>query len=153
MTDSSRLLQALQDWSAVFQRRSMHAFIRFTRGEGLSVPQYGSLLRLHHGGPCAVSDIAAHLDVTSAAASQMLERLVQQGWIQRSEDPADRRSKQIVLTAQGEQIVQLGIQAMHAWMVELAKDLPEAEQAEIASAVERLTRSARSLEDSRQSAC
>jgi DNA-binding MarR family transcriptional regulator len=153
MPDPSRFLQALQDWSEVFQRRSMHAFIRFTRREGLSVPQFGSLLHLHHGGPCAVSDIATHLDVSSAAASQMLERLVQQGWIQRSEDPADRRSKQIVLTPEGKQVVQQGIQAMHAWIAELGEALPAEEQAEMADSLERLARTARSLEDPGQTPC
>ena len=81
--------------------RSMRDFTTFMRNSGLSMPQVSALFRLYYQGQCGVTDIADHLDVTSAAASQMIERLVQQGLLERSEDPNDRRVKQIDLSPAG----------------------------------------------------
>jgi DNA-binding MarR family transcriptional regulator len=140
--DANPFLRALYEWSEVFHKRSMHSFILFCKKAGVSVHQLGSLMRLYHSGPCAVSDIAAHLEVTSAAASQMLDRLFQQGWIKRQEDPADRRSKQIELTEKGEQLVRDSIQAQRGWMAELAQALAPEKQAELTAALDLLTRAA-----------
>jgi DNA-binding MarR family transcriptional regulator len=84
---------------------SMGAFIQYAKEQGLSVPQIGALVHIHSRGACGVTDIGDDLGVTSAAASQMLERLVQNGLIERHEDPDDRRAKRIELTARGLRMV------------------------------------------------
>ncbi len=66
--------------------------------------------------------------MTSAAASQMLERLVQQELILRTEDPDDRRVKQIALTEKGHRILEEGIQARQGWMDDLAQSLSASEK-------------------------
>ena len=81
--------------------RSIRHLLRYARENGLSMSQFGALLHIHRMGSSGVTDLGDHLGVTSAAASQMLERLVQQGLILRTEDPNDRRVKQIVLTDKG----------------------------------------------------
>jgi DNA-binding MarR family transcriptional regulator len=84
--------------------------------------------------------------VTSAAASQMLDRLVSQGLIERKEDPEDRRVKRIELTDEGQQVYERGIQARQSWMEDLATSLSEAERQSIASALEIMTAKLRKLD-------
>jgi len=91
----------LEEWIKVSRHRMMRNFIDYARRSGLSMSHIGALFHLHHEGTCGVTELGNHLDVSSAAASQMLERLVQQDLIQRTEDPDDRRVKQIVLTDKG----------------------------------------------------
>jgi DNA-binding MarR family transcriptional regulator len=118
----------LQQWIEVSMHRSMRDFIRFARESGLSMSQMGTLFHLHGRGSCGVTDLGDHLGVTSAAASQMLERLAQQGLILRTEDPSDRRVKQILLTDKGHQVLQESIRARQSWLYDLAEILSDAEK-------------------------
>lgn len=88
-----------------FRGFSMHNNIYFARQNNLSMSQMGTMFRLHRNGPTGVSQIGSELGISSAAVSQMLERLVQQGLVQRTEAPNDRRAKVIDLTPLGRQMV------------------------------------------------
>ena len=137
----------LNEWVAVFMRRSMRNFIRYARDSGLSVSQINALLHIHRVGGCGVTDLGDHLGVTSAAASQMLERLVQQELILRSEDPVDRRGKQLVLTEKGNQIMQESIHARQGWLEDLAKSLTVSEKEQATAALKILIDKAKNLEN------
>jgi len=113
---SDPFVATLEEWIKVTMHRSKRNFIHNARKSGLSMSQIGALLHIHHEGMCGVTELGNHLDVTSAAASQMLERLVQQGLILRTEDPEDRRVKQIVLTNKGNRILEDGIRARLSWL-------------------------------------
>lgn len=123
-------------------RRSMHDFMAFTRGKGLSMPQFGVLMRLYHVQSCDVSGLGEHLGVSNAAASQMIDRLVQQGLLARGEQAADRRVRTITLTEAGRALVEESIAARQRWLEQLTTALTPAEQAEIAAALLTLTRAA-----------
>jgi len=94
----------------------LHTSRRFARQHGLSVAQIMVLRQLQFGGPCSVSDLAQRMGVTNAAASQILDRLVDQGLVVRRENPADRRSKSVALTSQGDQILASATQWHRAWL-------------------------------------
>jgi DNA-binding MarR family transcriptional regulator len=143
MLDVDPFIDTVQDWIEVFMRRSMRDFIRFSRESGLSMSQIGALYHIHRRGSSAVSDLGEHLGITSAAASQMLERLVQHKLILRTEDPNDRRAKQIVLTEKGHHILQDGINARQSWLCELADNLSESEKEQIMISLKILTEKAR----------
>lgn len=136
----------LRRWSEVFMGRSMRDFSVFMRNSGLSMPQVSALYRLYYQGPCGVTDIADHLAVTTPAASQMIERLVQQGLLERNEDPNDRRAKQIALSPAGRALMERSIEARVRWMAELTTVLSPAEQATIAAALDALTSAATELD-------
>ena len=147
MTASDSLERALREWAHVFMRRSVHEFIRAMKDAGLSPSQLSTLMRLHYHGPCPISEVGDDLGVTTAAASQMVERLVQQGLIERSEDPEDRRVRPIRLTPQGKALVGRGIEARLAWMQGLQDALAPKEQAQASRILGRLTEAARHLTD------
>jgi DNA-binding MarR family transcriptional regulator len=125
----------LQEWVNVFMRRSMHNFISYARESGLSMSQVGALFHIHRGDVCGVTELGTNLGITSAAASQLLERLVQQDLILRFEDPADRRVKQLVLTDKGIQTIQESIHARQGWLDDLKGTLSTSEKDQIIAAL------------------
>src|SRR3989338_631414 len=131
MTASSRLPEALREWVEVFMRRSMREFKRYMDEASLTWPQVNTLMRLHYGGACGISEGGSHLGGTNAAASQLVERLVQQGLLERTEDPNDRRAKQLVLSRRGRTLIEKGIDARRRWTEELGARLTAEQQATI----------------------
>jgi len=134
MPHSDVLALKLQEWIGDFMRRSMRSLILYSKKNGLSMSQVGALFQINHGRN-NVSDLGEGLGITKAAASQMLERLVQQELILRSEDPQDRRVKQLVLTDKGCRIMKESVQARQGWLEDLVSILSEDEKKQIAVAV------------------
>ena len=86
-----------------------------------------------------------HLGVSSAAARQMLDRLVQQDLILRSEDPGDRRGKQIVLTDKGHRILKEANRARTSWLEDVFEHLTPDDKDQIVLALDTLIESASQL--------
>jgi DNA-binding MarR family transcriptional regulator len=82
----------------------IQGFMNAMKQNGLSTPQITALMYIFHVGECQVSDIGAFADVSNAAASQLVERLVQQGLVDRREDPKDRRNKLVTLSKEGKDL-------------------------------------------------
>jgi DNA-binding MarR family transcriptional regulator len=117
-----------EEWIKVSMHRSMCNFARYARKNGLSMSHIGALFHIHREGRCGVTELGNHLGVTSPAASQMLERLVQQELILRTEDPKDRRGKRIVLTDKGNRVLEDGILARQSWLDDLSETLSDGEK-------------------------
>ncbi|MBN2385713.1 MAG: MarR family transcriptional regulator [Anaerolineales bacterium] len=147
MPNADPFTDALHEWIESFMHHSMRNFILYAKEKGLSMSQIGALFHLHRMGTCGVSDIGDDLGVTSAAASQMLERLVQQELITRSEDPNDRRGKQIILTDRGQQTVRQAILARQHWLDQLAASLTPGEKQQVLTALQILTARSSQLGD------
>lgn len=109
-------------------RRSIADVVCAARQHGFSMSQVGALFQLSHRATSGVSNIGDRLGVTSAAASQMLDRLVQQGLIVRSEDPNDRRAKQIALTERGRGFIHEIMKARQRWFESVAAGMSEKER-------------------------
>lgn len=146
MLETNQFTSVLHAWVEVFMRRSMRDLLQFAKNSGVSMPQLNTLMYLSHHGSCGVSGIGNHLGVTSAAASQMIDRLVQQGYLERTEDPEDRRSKQITVTAKGRSVIEEGIEVRRHWMEELSAALDPEDHELIIHALNLLTKAASSLE-------
>ena len=138
-------IATLGKWIEVFMRHSMRNFIHYSKDSGLSMSQIGALFHIHRGAS-GVSDLGVDLGVTSAAASQMLERLVQLHLILRSEDPHDRRVKQLILTDEGRQVLQESLHARQSWLDDLAGALSPGEKEQIITSLNILIDRASQLE-------
>jgi DNA-binding MarR family transcriptional regulator len=138
-------IAALQEWMQVAMRGSTRRFLRYALESGLSMSHFGALFYIHHSGRCGVTEIGEHLGVTSAAASQMLDRLVHLGLVTRGEDPDDRRVKRIELTKKGRQVIEGGMRARQEWVDEVAATLTQNEKLQLTSALETLILKARQL--------
>ncbi len=147
MSSTKALTEVIHDWSEVFMHRSMRDFRGFMEETGLSFSQISVLMRLKHGGSSGVSEIGDQLGVTNAAASQAVDRLVQMGMIERTEDPEDRRAKRLVLTDKGLALVDRGIEARGKWISGLTDALSPDQQNMIISALTLLTEAARTTKE------
>ena len=67
----------------------------------LTMPQLKVTLVLYRQGPLAAQDLASRIGTSPATLSGIVDRLVAQGLVTRSEDPADRRVRKLELTEEG----------------------------------------------------
>jgi DNA-binding MarR family transcriptional regulator len=146
MTDPLQFTDAVRAFMDVFMQRSMRSWKHFARNSGMSMSQYSILMQLHHHQSCTVSDISERFDTTSAAASQIAEKLVQAGLLERAEDPEDRRTKLLTLSPRGKDLVERGIEERYRWVDDLAEHLSPEERQTIREGLELMTRAAEELE-------
>jgi len=130
----------------VFMHRSMRGWSHFAKSTGLSMPQFSILMQLHHKGACGVSNISERFDISNAAASQLVEKLVQAGYLARAEDPNDRRAKLLTLSAKGQKLMAQGVEERHLWMDELVKNLSADEKVKVSEALTILTEAAQKVD-------
>lgn len=71
----------------------------------ITMPQYFVLEFLSHGDESKMTDIAKFINVSTAALTQVTNRLVRDGYVMRIKDPSDRRIIRIKLTAKGTRTV------------------------------------------------
>lgn len=143
MSPPNQLVEVIHTWSEVFMQRTMIDFRRFMEETNLSFPQISVLMQLKHHENCGVSDMGKRLGISNAAASQLVDRLVQKGYVARTEDPRDRRAKTLSLTPEGLALIERGMQARNAWLAGMAASLSEAQRAHIIEALTLLTEAAR----------
>ncbi|MGP9694737.1 MarR family winged helix-turn-helix transcriptional regulator [Brachybacterium sp. AOP25-B2-12] len=73
-------------------------------------------------------DLARHLGIRPASVSVLVDRLVRDGYAERSAHPEDRRSTAVHPTAAGSEEVHRTLNAMHARMLAVAASLTPAER-------------------------
>lgn len=139
MIGKDDLVATMQRWMDAYIHRSMSASIRHLKCQGLSMSHFSTLMRLEHGGPCGVSDLAEHLGITSAAASQLVEKMVQLGYVTRNEAEHDRRLKKIMLTDAGRALLAENIRVRDQWMTFLSAAMTPAEREQVAAALKLMT--------------
>lgn len=146
MTKPAQFSKTLRAWMDAFMHRSMSGWSQFAKSTGLSMPQFSILMQLHHKGPCGMSEISDRFDITAAAASQLVDKLVQAGYLERAEDPNDRRAKLLTLSTNGRELIQQGIEERYRWMDDLAASLSAEDQKKISEALILLTNAAKEME-------
>lgn len=92
--------EILKARSAVFQATSALAAPAWIDLE-LTMSQVKGLRTLAHHTPATITQIADVLKISQPTASQLVDRLVQGGLAQRSEDPTDRRRMLVRLSKKG----------------------------------------------------
>jgi DNA-binding MarR family transcriptional regulator len=146
MTQSVQFNESIRAWMDVFMHRSMRGWGLFAKSTGLSMPQFSILMQLHHKGACGMSEISERFEVTPAAASQLVDKLVQHGFIIREEDPSDRRAKLLNLTDKGRELIKQGIEERYRWVDQLSERLTAGERTQVSEALDIMTRVATDLE-------
>ncbi len=147
MPKSPPITHPLRAWMDVFMHRSMRGWSQFAKTTGLSMPQFSILMQLHYKGTCGLSQVSERFDISAAAASQLVEKLVQSELIERVEDPSDRRAKSLSLSKKGTHLVERGIQERYRWMDELTNMINAEERVKVVEALELLTEAANRLEE------
>ncbi len=88
-----------------FERAFAAAYLTFHRRdrprEELSGASRAVLLHLSLTGPLSVGEAATHLGRAQSVVSEIVSQLHRHGWVQRLDDPKDRRRTLVWLTAEG----------------------------------------------------
>ena len=109
----------------IFMQRSMRGIMGSMKQDGLSMPQIYTLMYLYHEGEVRISDIGVLMDVGKAAASQLVERLVQQGLVERVEDESDRRARKIRLLPKSLSFLEKGLAVQRHQMERMRQFSPD----------------------------
>ena len=99
-TDTS--LEATQELLAVLPllNRIVAAEVRREAGEDTTMPQFRVLAQIA-AGPLTLSALAKKRRVSPQSMSELVQVLVERGWIARAPDPSDRRQSMLQLTDHG----------------------------------------------------
>ena len=146
MISPSQLGQTMRHFMDLAMQHSMHERSHLAKAIGISMPQLGILMQIHFHENCGISAISDRFDITNAAASQLVDKLVQSRLIQREEDPHDRRAKLLNLTEKGKELIQQGAERRYRWMEDLARKLSSEEREQVSEALDIMTRAAQELE-------
>jgi len=102
--DSSGVHLWLILWKA-FRAMEAHAD-RSIAGLGLCWSDFGVMEALLHKGPLAVKALGEKVLLTSGSMTAAIDRLERRGWVERGDDPRDRRSRIVRLTAEGRKTIE-----------------------------------------------
>ncbi len=118
----------------IFMQRSLRGIMGSMKQDGLSMPQIYTLMYLYHEGEVRISEIGVLMDVGKAAASQLVDRLVQQGLVERVEDERDRRAKNIRLLPKSLALIEKGLEVQRKQMGGVLVHLTPEQQAVVQNA-------------------
>jgi DNA-binding MarR family transcriptional regulator len=140
MSETSPLTNLILQGMDKIIYRTIREHRRFARTAGISTAQYTLLMQLYYQRRCAISDISFAMNITNAAASQQVDRLVVLGLLNRTEDPVDRRVKQLELTGRGHELVESGLRLRHSLVRELITGLTPIERESVGAGMEVIAR-------------
>ena len=146
MISTPQLIETIRHFLDMAMHHAMHERAHLAKLIGLSMPQLGILMQLHYRGGCGISDLSERFDVTNAAASQLVDKLVQSGLIQREEDPHDRRVKRVDLTAKGAELIEQHTEKRYQWVENLARKLSPEEREQVHQALHILARATHEMD-------
>jgi len=94
--------QAAQELLAILPllTRLVAAEVRREAGDETTMPQFRVLTHLAEG-PLTVSGLARRRRVSLQAMGELVQILVERGWVARAPDPNDRRQQLLMLTERG----------------------------------------------------
>ena len=133
--------EAAQELLAVlpFLNRLVVVELRREAGEETTMPQFRVLAYLAPG-PLTLSALARKRRVSLQAAGELVQTLIERGWVARTPDPADRRQALLQLTDQGRQHYEQAHLGMMQRLVPLLDTLSQDEMKAIQLALPALRR-------------
>jgi DNA-binding MarR family transcriptional regulator len=138
MESQEKFLKTMENWANIYLFRSLLVYFDYLKSAGISLQQAYTLTYIYYQGPGKISEICAHTLVSPAAASQMVDRLEKLDMVERIADPEDRRVRNVVLSAEGKNIVQNSIKARQSWIKDIPVRLKDDQLDEISAALQLL---------------
>ena len=120
--DEREIANALHAVNEELHRVNLPAWIRL----GLPAAQLKALVTIASGDGLSITGLAMSLGIGEPAASQVVEQLVQRGYVARKQDPVDRRRAVVTVTESGRDLVsglRLGRREhVHEWLASMSDD-------------------------------
>ena len=90
--------------------------------------------------PLPINALSERLGLSGPAISRAVDGLVQRGEVKRTEDPRDRRSKLLTLSARGRRTIDRFVAIRLAGITRFVEELPEDERAALAAGLSPIAR-------------
>jgi DNA-binding MarR family transcriptional regulator len=136
MADVDRRSTQLDELAeALPQRSSALSRLFLTRSSVCVSRTEVGVLRVLHGGPRRITELAAEERVTQPAITLLVNRLAERGWVERVPDPSDGRAVLVSLTPQGEEVFERLRAEYRALLHEEMASLEDSEVETLAAAV------------------
>jgi DNA-binding MarR family transcriptional regulator len=132
--DMDEFSRILLDGMVVLIRVSLQDMMAYIHPKGISMAQMNVLYQLYYRGPCEVLAFTKAHSLSPAGASQLIDRMVRQGWVERVDGSSDRRVHHVHLTELGRQMVLESITARNVWITHFGSKLTSAEREQIGQA-------------------
>ena len=98
--------------------------LRLRQHFGTTLPRFDYLAQLErHPAGLRMNQLSSYLMVTGGNVTGLTDQLVEQGWVERSDDPEDRRSYRVALTPQGRRQFARMAREHEQWLAELFQGL------------------------------
>jgi DNA-binding MarR family transcriptional regulator len=145
-----RDLREKVEWIALVFPRTVRAM----QGAGLesdptnlTVSQWDALFVLEDREPCSLSELTKALGITQSSSSELIDRLVKAGYVEREPKPENRRMLSLKLTEAARQLVGRRKEALFSHFKEAISRLSPEDQAELLSAFQKIFNMMHKLKD------
>ncbi|PRO64943.1 MarR family winged helix-turn-helix transcriptional regulator [Alkalicoccus urumqiensis] len=128
MMDEKRLQELIDQYTNVylFATKKLERLL-VEKAMPLSLEQFGILRVLHIRGQTTAGEIARESDVHKSAVTTKIARLEKLGFVRRTSDPEDRRSRVIALTDEGSEAFETCRRAVTSFITPFFEKLSEEE--------------------------
>ena len=132
------VLNALRDYRAAeaAMRRRTRSAMRMGETDLLAIRFL--LKREGEGDSVSPKDLAAHLGISSASTTVLIDRLARSGHVERRPHPTDRRALVIAPTIASDDEVRATLGEMHRRMIDVAEELEPDEAVAVLDFLERM---------------
>jgi len=141
MTTQNDVMETLENWAKLYFFQSLTDFFNYLKQTDLSMLQAYALAHLFFKGPLKMSDLCEHMQVSPAAASQLIDRLEKLEMVERISDPDDRRVRKIVVLEKGKNFVQENFNFSQGWLSEIPADITPEQLSQITEVLSMLLQS------------
>jgi MarR family transcriptional regulator, organic hydroperoxide resistance regulator len=141
MTTPNDYLETMENWAKLYFFQSLTDFFNYLKQTDLSLLQAYALAHLFFKGPLKMSDLCEHMQVSPAAASQLVDRLEKLEMVARISEPGDRRVRKIVVLDKGKNFVQENFRFSQGWLTEIPADLAPEQVSQITEVLSMLLQS------------
>lgn len=118
-------------------------------GLGLGVTDFAVLEALLHKGPLLINTLGKFVLLTSGSMTAAVDRLEQRGLVERRNDPDDRRTRFVHLTAKGNKLIKRAFVHHETEIEQLMSALTDEERKQLASSLMKLRKAAELVDSSK----
>ena len=115
-------------------------FDSHVRAAGLSSIEWRVLATLHDSAPVAVSQLAHEVLAKQPTVTKLVQRMVEQGWLELLADPGDQRRTLVTASAAGRKLVKPLLEKARLHELEMLRALGVGEQAALKKLLAKLAR-------------
>jgi DNA-binding MarR family transcriptional regulator len=109
----------------------IRSFAAFERNEifckGITMSQCSTILGIGKHGPMTMNALSEWMSLATSTMTRIVDNLVRDGYIERTQNPQDRRVVQVSLTEEGEKLFQAILEVYHEYHRKIVENIPAEE--------------------------